>query len=65
MRVELASNGVLVREADVYRFTQDYVCSSPSTAAAVVLGRNAAGRNEWKDSKGRMLKELQALETEA
>lgn len=39
--------------------------STRSAAAAVVLGRNAAGRNEWKDSKGRMLKELQALETEA
>lgn len=38
-----------------------YVFSSPSTAAAVVLGRSANGRTQWKDEKGRTLKELQAL----
>jgi hypothetical protein len=44
------------------RFSQDYVFSSPSTAAAVVLGRSANGRVEWKDSQGRMLKQLQGME---
>ncbi len=62
LRQELIGNGVLVREGDGYRFTQDYVFSSPSTAAAVVLGRSANGRVEWKDAKGRTLKELQAQE---
>lgn len=42
--------------------SRDYVFSSPSTAAAVVLGRSANGRIEWKDCKGRTLKELQGLE---
>ena len=63
LREELMGNGVLVREGDHYRFAQDYVFSSPSTAAAVVLGRSANGRIEWKDAGGRTLKELQAMET--
>lgn len=62
LREELIGNGVLVREGDHYCFAQDYVFSSPSTAAAVVLGRSANGRIEWKDTGGRTLKELQGLE---
>jgi hypothetical protein len=62
LREELIGNGVLQRDGDHFRFTQDYVFSSPSTAAAVVLGRSANGRIEWKDGKGRTLKELQGLE---
>lgn len=63
LREELIGNGVLQREGDHFRFAQDYVFSSPSTAAAVVLGRSANGRIEWKDSRGRALKELQGLES--
>ncbi|MGH8830021.1 MAG: DUF4357 domain-containing protein [Polaromonas sp.] len=65
VRQELIANGVLAREGDAYRFTQDYVFSSPSTAAAVVLGRSANGRIEWKDAKGQTLKALQAREAGA
>lgn len=65
LREELIGNGVLEREGDHYRFAQDYVFSSPSTAAAVVLGRSANGRIEWKDAGGRTLKELQGLEAAA
>lgn len=63
LRQELIGNGVLAAEGGgVYRFAQDYVFTSPSTAAAVVLGRGANGRVEWKDAKGRTLKELQQRE---
>ena len=62
LRQELISNGVLVMQAGLYQFTQDYTFSSPSTAAAVVLGRSANGRVEWKGEDGRTLKELQAAE---
>nr|WP_296895738.1 DUF4357 domain-containing protein [Thiobacillus sp.] len=62
LREELIGNGVLQREGDHYRFEQDYVFSSPSTAAAVVLGRSANGRIEWKDAGGCTLKALQELE---
>ena len=60
LRQELIKNGVLQRDGDHFRFTQDYAFSAPSTAAAVVLGRSANGRVEWKDGSGRTLKELQA-----
>lgn len=36
--------------------------SAPSTAAAVVLGRGANGRTEWKGADGRTLKEIQEAE---
>ncbi|MCE9641040.1 MAG: GIY-YIG nuclease family protein [Betaproteobacteria bacterium] len=60
LRQELIQNGVLQTDGERYRFAQDYVFSSPSTAAAVVLGRSANGRIEWKDTTGRALKEIQA-----
>lgn len=59
VRQELIKNGVLQAKADHYEFSQDYTFTSPSTAAAVVLGRSANGRVEWKDERGRTLKELQ------
>jgi hypothetical protein len=59
LRQELQANGVLALVDGLYRFTQDYSFSSPSTAAAVVLGRSANGRVEWKDAQGRTLKALQ------
>jgi hypothetical protein len=62
LRQELIGNGVLAAATGGFHFTQDYVFTSPSTAAAVVLGRSANGRIEWKDAQGRTLKELQALE---
>ena len=58
-RAALAQNGVLKLSGDSYVFTQDYVFGSPSTAAAVVQGRSANGRVDWKDSKGRTLNEIQ------
>jgi len=65
LREMLIKNGVLAKDGGHYRFTQDYAFSSPSTAAAVVLGRSANGRIEWKDAKGRTLKELQEQEAQA
>lgn len=62
LRQELIGNGVLSLQGGLYQFTQDYSFSSPSTAAAVVLGRSANGRIEWKAADGRTLKELQEAE---
>lgn len=58
-RAELRANGVLVEKEGSFLFTQDYVFSSPSTAAGIVLGRAANGRTEWKDSHGKSLKQIQ------
>jgi hypothetical protein len=62
LRQELISNGVLALGGGLYAFSQDYSFSSPSTAAAVVLGRSANGRVEWKAADGRTLKEIQEAE---
>lgn len=63
LRDELIRQGVLVPKQDGMVVTQDYVFGSPSTAAAVLLGRSANGRIEWKTKEGRTLKDIQ--ETEA
>lgn len=59
LRRSLLTQGVLEDAVEVYRFTQDYIFNSPSSAAGVILGRSANGRTEWKDGHGRSLKELQ------
>ena len=58
LRQKLLDQGVLQQEDAGLRLTQDYVFNSPSTAAGVLLGRSANGRTEWKDGKGRTLKEI-------
>lgn len=58
-RKSLRENGVLVPRDGHLEFTQDYSFTSPSQAAAVILGRTANGRIEWCDEKGRTLKVLQ------
>lgn len=40
-------------------FTKDCLFSSPSTAAAIVMGRNANGLTEWRLKDGRILKALE------
>ena len=65
LRQELIGNGVLAADAGGCRFSQDYVFTWPSTAAAVVLGRSANGRIEWKDANGRTLKALREQEANA
>ena len=59
LRLNLIEREVLKKNGDDLTLTQDYCFSSPSTAAAIILGRNANGRTEWKNSKGKTLKELQ------
>jgi hypothetical protein len=59
LRQSLSAQGVLEDAGAVYRLTQDYTFNSPSTAAGVLLARSANGRTEWKDAKGRTLKEIQ------
>ena len=62
LRRDLREQGVLTLQDDHYRFTQDFVFSSPSTAAGVILGRAANGRTEWRTSTGSTLKDLQFAE---
>lgn len=41
-------------------FSEDYIFSSPSTAACIVLGRNANGLTEWKMENGKSLKDYES-----
>jgi len=57
-RTQLIKGKILERKENVYIFTQDYIFSSPSKAAAVILGRNANGWKEWKYKDGKTLAEV-------
>lgn len=60
LRQKLIADGVLVNKGDWFEFPDDYIFSSPSTAASIVLGRNANGLTEWKLKDGRTLKEYES-----
>jgi len=59
IRKKLISDGVIETLKGKWSFTQDHEFSSPSTAAAVVMGRNANGQKEWKQKTGISLKEFE------
>lgn len=61
-RKKLIDEGVLVDKVDYFEFSDDYIFSSPSTAAAMVMGRNANGLTEWKNKDGKSLKEFESTE---
>lgn len=61
LRQALIDNGDLQLVDGNYVFTEDYIFSSPTTAAVIVMGRNANGLVEWKLADGRTLKEYEAL----
>lgn len=42
-----------------FKFTKNYIFTSPSLAASIVMGRNANGRTEWKTSDHKTLKEFE------
>ncbi len=65
LRQKLLTSGVMVRETNHYRITQNYSFSSPSMAATVVMGRSANGRIAWKDESGQTLKTIQKLLSES
>lgn len=58
-RQKLIDEGVLIKKGEFLEFPEDYIFSSPSTAACIVLGRNANGLTEWKQKDGRTLKEFE------
>jgi len=59
MRENLKSTGKLVISNNVLVFTSDHVFSSPSSAAATVLGRSANGWTSWKNKEDKTLDEVE------
>lgn len=60
-REALKAGGGLVEDGASLRFTQDCLMTSPSAAAAMLLGGTANGRALWKDVQGRSMNELAEL----
>ena len=56
IRQKMIDEGIIIQNGEVYEFPDDYIFSSPSTAASIVLGRNANGLTEWKPKSGKTLK---------
>ena len=54
LRNQLIADGVIVNNI----FVNDYIFTSVSAAAAVILGRSANGRKEWTKLDGRTLAQV-------
>ena len=61
VRTELLADGILVEDGQQLRFTKDHVFSSPSRAAAIVLGRTSNGWIDWKHEDGRTLSQVKRV----
>lgn len=61
-RQRLIDDGVLVDKGEFFEFSDDYIFNSPSTAAVMIMGRNANGLTEWKNKEGKTLKEFETSE---
>lgn len=59
LKQKLINENKLIEKEEVFEFSEDYIFSSPSTAAAIVMGRNANGLTEWKLSSGVTLKDFE------
>jgi hypothetical protein len=59
LRNELIKQGVIKNREDKLIFKDDYLFSSPSSAAAIVMGRSANGLTEWKLKDGKILKAVE------
>ena len=60
LRNELIESGLIIKSNGEYELSEDHVFSSPSTAAVIVMGRNANGLTEWKLKDGTSLKEFES-----
>ena len=58
LRTFLQEKSVIIRSDNSYKFVEDYVFSSPSTAGGVILGRATNGWTKWKNSEGQTLDEV-------
>ncbi|MFN4123448.1 MAG: GIY-YIG nuclease family protein [Flavobacteriales bacterium] len=64
-RQKLIDEGVFIDRGEFCEFTDDHIFSSPSTAAVMVMGRNANGLTEWKTLEGKTLKNFEKNERTA
>lgn len=64
LREKLIDEGILKNKDEYLEFVEDNIFSSPSTAAAIVMGRAANGLIEWKKKDGTTLKDFESNESQ-
>lgn len=62
LRENLINRGIVLENNGTLELSDDYIFGSPSSAATIVMGRNANGLIEWKLSNGRTLKGVESEE---
>lgn len=62
LRNTLISEGVIVKENDKLIMKHDYLFSSSSSAAMIIMGRSANGLTEWKMKSGKTLQDFETGE---
>lgn len=62
LRDTLISEGVIVKDNDKMILKQDYLFSSSSSAAMIIMGRSANGLTEWKMKTGKTLQDFETGE---
>lgn len=60
LRQGLIDDGIVLPVENKLIFQEDYLFTSPSSAAAIVMGRSANGLTEWKLKDGRILKAVES-----
>lgn len=62
LRDTLISEGVIVKDNDKMILKRDYLFSSSSSAAMIIMGRSANGLTDWKMQSGKTLKDFETGE---
>lgn len=62
LRNTLISEGVIVKDKNRMMLKRDYLFSSSSSAAMIIMGRSANGLTEWKMKSGKTLQEYESGE---
>ncbi len=62
LRDTLIAEGVIVKERDKMILKRDYLFSSSSSAAMIIMGRSANGLTEWKMKSGKTLQDYESGE---
>lgn len=60
LRKKLLDTNILIeKDTKLYEFTEDYIFSSSSAAASIILGKQTAGPIAWKDANDKTYKSVQ------
>lgn len=62
LRQNLIDTGKIIAAGSDLELVDDYIFGSPSTAACIVMGRNANGLTEWRLANGQTLKGYESAE---